>query len=716
MSIFNELKRRNVFRVGIAYLVLGWILLQVTDVVVPILDLPEWVDKLVLFLLLIGLPLVLFFAWAFELTPEGIKRESEVDRSQSITPTTGRKLDFTIIAMLALAVVYLVFDKFSGGEQPVEPVTGELAITTPAEAETTVKSIAVLPFVNMSEDSANEFFSDGISEEILNALAKVKDLKVAGRTSSFAFKGRNDDLRAIGEALGVKHILEGSVRKAGNTVRITAQLIQVDDGFHLWSDTYDRELINVFAIQDEIANAILRELKAELLDEEQAIIASTTTDARAYEQYLLAKQRIYDRNKLSLEAAAQLLDSVIETDPGYAPAYAQRAIVYLLLVEDQYGDISRDIANPAAKDLLDTAIELDPEQAEAWAALGLYWTAQPAGHNQAIEYLEKAVSLNPNLIDASNWLQIAYSNAGQTGKVLPILEGMLERDPLYRPAIGNTIVEYNRLGMEEKSLALIERARPYIPDDAHLLSYESGTLQSLGRYADALPLAEEAVRRQPTDGVFQLTLGFNLWALHEYERLADPQFPTFQRIVALEMTGRDEEAGILAYERAAEGFPGPLLFMMHRAGRYEDLVRYVEERWPDPGAYEEAFPHGSFGYGSMITLAFAYHRTGDEEKYRDALQRVRRAHDQLISENIKNAFFNWQEARYYAVAGDYEKALEQMGIAVEGNQIGLTMRIAQASPAFEPLEGDPHFEALQASMAEDLNGQRAELGLGPATI
>jgi TolB-like protein len=231
-----------------------------------------------------GLPLALILAWAFEMTPEGIKKEKDVDRSQSITNKTGRKLDFTIIGILAVAVVFLLYDRFSNkGSEPVAATTSVEVADSQDEkrtlnpAETTTKSIAVLPFVNMSSDPEQDYFSDGISEEILNALARVKELKVAGRTSSFAFKGKDQDLRVIGEALGVGHILEGSVRKSGNTVRITAQLIQVKDGFHLWSDTYDRELDNVFAIQDEIATAILEQLKATLIAGNLALMEADRT-------------------------------------------------------------------------------------------------------------------------------------------------------------------------------------------------------------------------------------------------------------------------------------------------------------------------------------------------------------------------------------------------------------------------------------------------------
>ena len=237
MSFFEELKRRNVFRVGIAYVITSWLLMQISDLVFPRIGLPDSAVTLVIALLGLGFIPALIFAWAFELTPEGLKKEKDVDRSQSITPQTGRKLDRVIIGALVLALGYFVYDKFAPGSEnhfqrtagQYGTVSGENGSLTPS-----TKSIAVLPFVNMSDDASNEYFSDGISEEILNTLAKVKELKVAGRTSSFAFKGHNEDLRKIGETLGVENILEGSVRKSRDEVRITAQLIQVKDGFHLW--------------------------------------------------------------------------------------------------------------------------------------------------------------------------------------------------------------------------------------------------------------------------------------------------------------------------------------------------------------------------------------------------------------------------------------------------------------------------------------------------
>ena len=413
MSFLKELKRRNVFRVAIAYIITAWLLLQAVDLVLENVNAPDWVMQVFMLALAIGFPLAVFFAWAFEMTPDGVKRESEIDRSQSITPQTGHKLDRSIIVVLALALIWCAWDKVSATPEPtasIDPaLTGKTAPEPVREPVPDLvappKSIAVLPFNNMSEDASNSYFSDGISEELLNALAKVKELKVAGRTSSFAFKGRNEDLRLIGETLGVSYILEGSVRKAGNTVRITAQLIQVEDGFHLWSETYDRELNDIFAIQDEIAGAIIKELKAELIGGQQ--ITSARVDTQAYDLYLLARQRIYTRTRMQLESALDLLDQALEIDPDFAPAWAQKGITSMLLSNRSYGTMPFVESQAQARLALNKALELDPELAEGWAGLGLYQSNQPVKEENelAIASLRKALEINPSLINASNWLQ-----------------------------------------------------------------------------------------------------------------------------------------------------------------------------------------------------------------------------------------------------------------------------------------------------------------------
>ena len=305
MSLFNELKRRNVFRVAAAYVIVGWLILQVGEVLAPALLLPDWVNSLLAFFLLLGFPLAMFFAWAFELTPEGIKKEVEVDRSASITHVTGQKLNNTIIVLLLLAVGYFAWDKFLRTPAPATEVANNELSTESVTADDGVHSIAVLPLADMSPDGDNEYFSDGLTEELLNLLARIKNLQVAGRTSSFAFKGKNEDLRDIGRKLNVENILEGSVRKdeARNRVRITLQLIKVEDGFHLWSETYDRDLDDIFAIQEEVAHEVADVLRVTLLGEDEARLSqSPTTDITAYDLYLQAL------GNLNLGGYAQLED------------------------------------------------------------------------------------------------------------------------------------------------------------------------------------------------------------------------------------------------------------------------------------------------------------------------------------------------------------------------------------------------------------------------
>ncbi len=720
-GFFEELKRRNVVRVGVVYLIAAWLLAQVADLMLESFHAPDWVIQAILVVLIIGFPLALIFAWAFELTPEGIKKEKDIDRSQSITGTTGRKLDYTIIGILVIALGYFIWQSQKGpdfasvGGRSAADSRAERA-PTESESAATEKSIAVLPFVNMSSDPEQEFFSDGISEEILNALAKVKNLKVAGRTSSFAFKGHNEDLRQIGETLGVNHILEGSVRKSGSKVRITAQLIQVDDGFHLWSETYDRELTDVFAIQDEIATAILEQLKAALMGEESepAVVAATRTDAEVYDLYLLARQRIYERKRLSIESAVQLLDKAMVKDPDYAPAYAQRGIAALLLSDRNYGEVPSAEAGIQARLYLDKALLLDPDLAEAWAGLGLYHTNRPAGHRDGIEALKKALAINPSLIDASNWLQIIYSETGDNARALQILQDMVERDPLYPPGFANAINAYNLFGRQDKSRALLDRIRPFLPGDPQLLQSEANIWLSQGKPAKALPLLESALQQQPSDGVLKQLLGASLLQTGQFERVIEVGHP-WHKAIALSALHRQEEATMIARQLAGEGIVGVLIAQLDLADQSEQLIEFLESRWSDLAAFEREYPDDGSGYGDMLRIARAYSRVGNAARFNDAMARVRAAHDRSIAQAVAAPFFVAAEASYHVLAGDRERAIDLLGQAVDKGMC-LAVNFAEVWREMAVLAGDPRFEAIQARMLDHANAERAELGLEPLSI
>lgn len=421
-KFIEELKRRNVFKVAIAYGVASWLLAQIANVLEEALELPAWFDAVTVSALLIGFPIALIFAWAFELTPDGIKKSKEVDITESVTSKTGKKLNGIIITVLSMVVVFLLVERV---------FFAEAAFIENQSADVETTSIAVLPFVNMSGDEENEYFSDGLSEELLNALAKVDEMKVAGRTSSFKFKGQNENLSLIGEELKVGHILEGSVRRSGDRVRITAQLIKVDDGYHMWSETYDRELTaeNIFGIQEEISRKVLNELKVRLLPEtEEQLSEIPTNDIEAYNIYLKGTQYEATRIAEDLELAIQQYKEAIRLDPGFAKAYARLAISYDLLA--LYGSIPNEEKETLIQSNVDQALFINENIPEAYAAQALM-NYSSGEYQKGIEALEKAIELNPNYGIAYTWLGNAHWRAGSPNKiVIDLYQKAYEIDPL----------------------------------------------------------------------------------------------------------------------------------------------------------------------------------------------------------------------------------------------------------------------------------------------
>ena len=454
MSLFEELKRRNVFRVGIVYLGASWLLLQVTDLLVPILNLPETAKKLVFLLLLIGFIPALIGAWAFELTPEGIKREKDVDRKQSITSRTGRKLDRIIIAFLLIALGYFAWDKFTrpAGDSRAEraPTSGESAekgsepfsansisnnaapVSSAKEekgSDPVEKSIAVLPFVNMSSDPEQEYFSDGLAEELLNRLAQRDDLRVAARTSAFQFKGKNLDVSDIGRQLNVDNVLEGSVRKSGNRLRITAQLINVKDGFHLWSETYERELTDIFAIQDEIAAAIAGALELELGTAGGEQPVQLTSNLEAYNLYLQARFLFAGRTEESMLQAIELFQQAVALDPKFSKAWSGLAVTYSLM--PVYGDtISAAEGSEKTLQYANTAIALDAGNAEAWVARGRVEGTSEWNWAASAASFERAFALAPNDGVVVNMLGDSLTWVGNFVRGEQIERRAIELDPL----------------------------------------------------------------------------------------------------------------------------------------------------------------------------------------------------------------------------------------------------------------------------------------------
>ena len=605
---------------------------------------------------------------------------------------------FLTIAVLALGLGYFAYNKFL-----LQPISDSQQMVE--------KSIAVLPFVNMSSDKEQEYFSDGITEEILNSLSSVKELKVVGRTSSFAFKGLDQDLRRIGDVLGVDHILEGSVRKSGTKVRIVAQLVQVEDGFHLWSGTYDRELTDVFAIQDEIAAEILIQLKAQLLDEERQALVSQRTNPEVYDLYLLAKQRLYSRTRLTIESAVDLLDQAIAKDPDYAPAYAQLGIATMLLSDRDYGTVPHVDALEKGKVYIDAALKMNPQLAEAWAGLGLYHQKRPFEHEQAIKVLKKALAINPSLIDASNWLQRSLHRSGDPRGALQILEHITRRDPLYLPGFANAVQAFDDFGQEDKAQALIDQFRKYDPSNARLLAAEAAHHFYYGRSAEGFRLAEQAYQLAPKNRSVHFVFTAGLLTTLQLDRMAEEGWAPY-KVDALDLLGRGDEAFDLASWFAGEGFPHFLFTLYNRADRSRELVDYFEEHWPDFDAFAANHPPDTFSHHLIEEIALAYSRTGNTERFNDALLLVERAMSDRTGQGVDNWRSMLGNAKYLALAGQYDDAITQLEAAVDRG-MRLPSPFATYIPIFEPLRDDPRFVALEAAMIDKINAEREALRLEP---
>ncbi len=711
MSFFDELKRRNVFRVGIAYAVSAWILLQVVDLVLENITAPAWIMQIFMLALAIGFPVALIFAWAFELTPDGVKLEKDVDRSQSISHVTGQKMNRHIIIALSIAVVFLLVDRFiPDTDTNVRPVV-EVAETTgqsAAVAESTDKSIAVLPFVNMSSDPEQDYFADGISEEILNALAGVSELKVAGRTSSFAFKGRNEDLLEIGKVLRVNHILEGSVRKSGNRVRITAQLIKVDDGFHMWSETFDRELDDIFVIQDEISAAILTQMKTQLLGEQQ--IATAPTDPRAYELYLLAKQRIYDRNKASLEMAEKLLIEATGIDPAYAPAYAQLGIAYILLADTNYGSMPDAIAKGKSKINLEKALQLDPDNAEALAGMGLYVYTYELDHEKAIALLQRAVAINPSMINANTWLATQLDTIGNIQASFELRKQTFERDPLHAATFGNLQQAYTVLGQTEEALIMLDGLQAYLPDDGQLLGDYGQVYLMSGHLAKAQEYFQSSHEKEPLNDVNRIWYGFNLLSSQNYE-LAARIAPDRLATLALSRLGRTEEALIMGKKVIDSGqVPNWYFQALAENERFAELVEVLESRWHSLDDFSRDWPgRRGYGYHSMGYIAQAYRALGNESKFSDAMSRLRTALDSQLDEGADNWPLRISQAHYAMLVDDHEAAIGFLEMAFKRGAY-LDTNNETAFLIFKPLNGNPRFEAAKAAMNARLDEELKKIG------
>jgi len=727
MSFINELRRRNVFRVGIAYVVVAWLVAQVAELAAESFGAPEWVMPMLLTLLGLGLPMVLMFAWAFELTPEGLKREHEVDRDRSITPQTGRRLDRTIIVVLAMALAYFAADKYLLRPAPEEPAVQEVSNAGPA---TGPRSIAVLPLVNMSADAENEYFSDGLTEELLNILAKVKELQVAGRTSAFAFKGKNEDLRSIAEKLNVESILEGSVRKDAERVRITVQLINAANGYHLWSETYDRELDDIFAIQEEIATQVARALRVTLLGEDvQRISHQPTTGLSAYDLYLQGLQQLSTGSYASLQAARATFSRAIEADPDYLPAQVRLALTWIRLADT--GAVSVKDATQSAMPILQHVLEMDSDNdvahavmarvhqlarrtdasrqealmaleinpRNAFALMQIGRSDTLAGNPvQGLEYLHEAERIEPYSVEVLWQLLFAHGVTQDTEEAIRYAERIGEISPDSPNRYWGVGLAYLLVGDLAHTLEWLNRAHEIDPDDYEISASISGIWLDLGQIEQAehwLQVAEGIGAGQPTPIKSRIEL---LQSREQHTLAADLARQALDR----DLDDRQGSGNTIRNAWVAE---------MFRQGHFAEALDYYRSEYPK--AFEVPPDYGletAFDALPMIEIAVLLKALDPKSEQADGFLDAVEQQLGRMDQQFLPPFRALNYAGMAAARGDRQTALAQLNRAVDSGFRQDWRGSLEEWFVLSELWEEPAFERLIARIEEDMGRQR-ELAL-----
>lgn len=699
LNLLTELRRRNVFRVGAAYMVVAWLLIEVADTVFPRLGLPDWTVTLVIALVMLGFPLALFLAWAYELTPQGIRRTRDAESPGPVMPVTGRKLDFAIIAVLLVALGWFAWDRFVAG--PAAPEAG------PGRAEA---SIAVLPFTDLSAAGDQEYFGDGLAEEILNLLAGVRELKVSGRTSSFSFKGKDTPIPDIGRALGVAHVLEGSVRKSGDRLRITAQLVKTDDGFHLWSETFDRQLADIFAIQDEIAGAIAGALQLTLVGE---IAGAGNLDA--YDLYLQSRPLVYSRNPQNLREARRLIDRALELDPDYPPALAASGELWQLLSDNinSYGDIPEIEARAKARKDLERALVLDPGLADTHAALGLLFM-NLGDHATADGHLARALAINPSLTNANHWYVLNLSRSGRGREAVVAGKRFAELDPLFLINLSTLVFYHATVGEFEAAEQLAQRLQRSYPEYGRAAAMVANIHSWRGRQAAAKAAADRALELD-ADALFNRgTAEWISYQLGDCERAISYSIGVTE-VLCMVSLGRETEALARAKARLdaspeSEEAISAWLQGLSLSGRHEDLLAWMDERGYGVADLRAFFSVDIYQGGGLSPLAAAQRATGRETELRATLRHWGETLAFLEGNGYASGWFIYAQAAHAALGNERDTALARLAEAID---VGFRDPLLGRAPAFEPWHDDPEFLVQVERVRELINIERARLGMEP---
>lgn len=708
-GLFSELKRRNVFRVAIAYIIVAWLLLQVVDILVPMLTLPDWVGRLVLLLLVIGLPIALLFAWAFELTPEGVKLEKDVDRSESITHITRRKLDRTIIGVLLIALGVAIYANFSEDNKPdsvpAATSTDSSNKALPVATTTSKPTIAVLPFTNRSANEDDAFFVDGMHDDLLTQLAKISALRVISRTSVLQYRDTEKSMTAIGEELGANALLEGGIQRAGNRIRINVQLIDAASDEHLWAETYNRELSadNIFEIQEEMSLKIAEALHAALSPDEQKRIADRPTDSiAAYEAYMLGRQRMATRNADDVKASIEYFKTAVQEDEQFADAYASMAEAYMIRVNNGTMSLA-DMLNEV-RPLVAKLEDLGQESGIIYNAMG--GLAEYSDDLQAAEaFYRKAIEVSPGYTTAYVWLALFLSNfTGDLEEATRLYQVAADLDPMATLPRYNLATQLSALGRHEEAMTEVLKGIEIDPTVATSYTFGGWLLaQGFGRTADGLAWAQKAASMDISQTAalprFYLMLGdfesARLWRDSYDSFNPDVSWGSEQRLALLRYEGKTLEAAEVAVSLLDEGrdtsyFPDVLRAIRDhflRVERGDEALEAYRRIYPE--LLRETPDANRSNLQAAVDLVLLLQELG---KTGDASTLAERTFP-VLDETPIIAMFGKAllEVELHAILGDPDRAIDALSSIVDS---GWKEYVSPNNPNLASIADDPEYLRL----------------------
>jgi TolB-like protein/Flp pilus assembly protein TadD len=722
-TFFKEARRRKVFRMTALYVVAAWVAIQVAGEAFDAFAMPEAALRQIWVVALLGFPLFLIFSWYYDIGSKGIVRTPPANPDEYTDLSLG-KADYIIISVMLVFVVLISFPLI---DEISKAKTDRQSLTSVREAPP--NSIAVLPFLNLSGEKNNEYFSDGISEELLNKLAHLSGLRVAARTSSFYFKGKDEQIPLIAAQLGVRTILEGSVRKAGNKVRVTVQLINASDGYHLWSKNFDRELGDIFAIQDEIATQVVDALKVTLLGSEASRLSHHSTEnIDAYNAYLLGRQRMAQRTSTTLHEAVEYFDKAIDLDPAFALAYVGLADAYNHLAT--WGTLSRDDALAKAEPAVTRALQLDDQLGEAYAALGFVLQRKQDRDGAQAAY-KKAIELNPSYADSYQRYGVLLKwDFGRVEDALPLHKKALELDPLSTSLNMSVAEDYHEMGRYEEALKQCQRVIEIDPDFPRAYSLMADLYwEVFGRVDEGARWLRKAVELDQGNpsharwlAMVYLDLGdldaATYWLDKAIASATDQTHTKWTQLLFAYYEGDRKDvtnAAMALLKQAPENGWGltALRDADLDAGRADLAVERYQLAYPDLLVGDDPAVKG-FAYGSAIEVALALIETGNNERAEMLLNKSLAAIE--AEPRLGYAGFGVSDAEIYALLGDKQQALATLRQAIDEGWRAFWWMALKKNRNLASLHEEPEYQAMVAELETEMAGQLARvraMGLTP---